>query len=234
MNRRLTSELMDDPDLSPRMHRRALGGLRRINRLSGVTASLWRPLSELARTAGGRLSLLDVAAGAADVPLALAERARREGWTLDVTACDRSPVAREVALEAATRRGLELTYLIREIEEDVLRDLGTFDVVLCTLFLHHLEADRAVGVLRGMKQIAGNLLLVNDLRRTRRHLALAHVIPRMATRSPIVHVDAVKSVRAAYSVEEFSKLATIATLHHAEIRTIFPERMILTWRPVSP
>ena len=57
---------------------------------------------------------------------------------------------------------------------DVLADSlpHGFDVILCSLFLHHLDEQPAVGVLAKMAAAAGQLVLVNDLVRSRRDLIL--------------------------------------------------------------
>ena len=94
-------ELMDDPALDPLEHRRALVGLARLNRYSGSTAVLWKPLVEFARRRPEQLiRVLDVATGSGDVPIGLWRKAKAAGIPLAVSGCDISPTA----VKAATRQ----------------------------------------------------------------------------------------------------------------------------------
>ena len=61
-------EFMDQPGLDPKEHARALAGLRRINGISGLAASLLAPIEMLAkRQEGTPLQVLELACGGADV-----------------------------------------------------------------------------------------------------------------------------------------------------------------------
>src|SRR5262249_61298949 len=79
---------------------------------------------------------------------------------------------------------------------DVLREPlpAGYDAVVCSLFLHHLSAEQAVGLLRRMAAAAGRLVLVNDLARGRAGYLLAYLGTRLLTRSPGVHFDGPRSV----------------------------------------
>ena len=72
-------ELMDDPTLDADEHRKALADLARINRWSGSTEVLWPAIRELSRGISRPLRILDIATGSGDVPIALCQRAKREG-----------------------------------------------------------------------------------------------------------------------------------------------------------
>src|SRR6476660_5572180 len=88
-------ELMDDPGLDPGEHRRALAGLARLNRVSGSADVLWPAVAKFARRAspGRAVRVLDVATGAADVPVGLWRKAKAAGIPLAVDGCDISPTA---------------------------------------------------------------------------------------------------------------------------------------------
>ena len=231
MQRHLIPELMDDPALDDRRHRRALQGLHRINRVSGVERTIWPYLRTLFDRGATSLSMLDIASGDGAIPIRLAGRAKACGRRLELVGCDVSPLARRVALERAAAAEVAMRYESLDVTEGGLGGLGPFDVVLCNLFLHHLDENAVVGVLRDASRIATRLLIVNDLRRDRTNLLLARIVPRILTRSDVVHVDAVRSVRAAFSSEELRSLASEAGLDRARVRHVFPRRMVLTWSP---
>ena len=216
-------ELMDDPALDPAEHRRALAGLARINRWSGSAKLLWPPIRDLARQLNRPLCILDVATGSGDVPLSLLDRAKREGITLDITGCDLSPLA----IDEARSRGGNATFRTLDVLNEPLP--GGFDVVTCSLFLHHLDEPDVVTVLRAMAA-AGSLVLVSDLVRSRFNLLQVWVAARLLSRSRVVHVDGPLSIRGAFTVAEMRRLAEHAGLTGATVQSKFPCRMLLTWR----
>jgi SAM-dependent methyltransferase len=220
-------ELMDDPALDPAEHRRALAGLARLNRFSNSTGVLWPSLVNLARERGRTVRVLDVATGSGDVPRALAVRAARAGVALEIAACDLSPLA---IAEAESRCGT-VPDGMRFFVHDVLRDpLPTgFDVVTCSLFLHHLSDDEAVVLLARLAD-AGRLVLVNDLARSRFNLCAVWCACRLFTRSRVVRFDGPASVRSALTPGEALTLADRAGLRGATVVRRFPCRFLLSWR----
>ena len=213
---------MDNPALPHEDHNHALRGLARINALSRAWAPIARAIKPLATEP---ITILDVATGSADVPLALAPQFANATWS----ACDLSPQALIIAQAKANARATNLNLFTHDV---VMNPFSrTFDVVLCSLFLHHLEPTDVTRVLQHMAAATRRLLVVHDLRRTRPGLALAHIVPKLLTRSHVVHIDAVKSVHAAYTIPELRTLAHDAGLTTASIEPTFPQRMLLTWKP---
>jgi SAM-dependent methyltransferase len=218
---------MDDPALDPDKHRRALADLARINRWSGSAAVLWPPLCALAGRLRRPLHILDVATGSGDVPVALWHRGRNAGLSLAITGLDLSPLAIQAARNRAANAGADIRFAVADVLHDPLPT--GFDVVTCSLFLHHLEESDAVNVLAGMAE-SGSLVLVNDLARSRFNYGLVWLAARLFSRSPVVHADGPLSVRGAFTVAEMSRLAERAGLRDAEVRVRFPCRLLLTWR----
>jgi 2-polyprenyl-3-methyl-5-hydroxy-6-metoxy-1,4-benzoquinol methylase len=222
---------MDDPGLDPVEHRRALAGLARINRFGGSAGVLWPAIRKLARETPERpLRILDVATGSGDVPVALAGKARLAGVDLVVHGCDISPVA--VAAAESDLGAIKCGRWVEFFVHDALRDplpIG-YDVVTCSLFLHHLSNDDAVSLLGRMKAAAGRLVLVNDLDRSRFNYLLVWVSCRALTRSPVVRFDGPASVRSAFTRPEALALAEQAGLTGATIGRRFPCRFLLSWR----
>ncbi len=226
--RRREPEIMDQPGLDLREHERALAGLRRINRLSGSAAILWPPILDLARASSNELRILDIATGGGDVPIDLWKRAQRSGLAVRIDACDVSLQALDHARERARREHAT----VRLFQLDALCDdlPADYDVLTCSLFLHHLEEDEAVGLLRRMTAAARRMVLINDLVRSPAGLAAAYVVSRLITRSRVVHVDAPLSVKAAFTIAEVRDLARRAGLEPVKIERRWPFRFLLTWR----
>jgi 2-polyprenyl-3-methyl-5-hydroxy-6-metoxy-1,4-benzoquinol methylase len=224
----IAPETMDRLDLESHLHHSALKGLSRINFWSGSAGMLWPPLAALARRLDRPIRVLDVATGGGDVPIRLWQRANRSGIQLELTAGDRSLTALDVAGQNAGRVSASVRFLHTDVLSDQLP--SGQDVVICSLFLHHLLENDAVRLLAKMGVAAEHLVLVNDLRRCRVGLVLAHLACRLLTRSPVVHEDGPLSVKAAFTPQEALALAERAGLTGASIAKKWPCRMLLTWK----
>jgi len=230
--RRLEPELMDQPDLETHLHSHALDGLRRINRFSRSSAILWRPIHTLCKRSARPLRILDIASGGGDVMLTLAQQAAMRQLQIEFLGCDISPFAVRYANQQAESLGVSHVSFtkLNAISEPLPEG---FDVIMCSLFLHHLSKSDALTLLSKMSQATQHMVLVNDLRRTRRGYALAHLACRLLTRSPVVHFDGPLSVAAAFTSDEARALAQDAGLVKVKLTHHFPQRFLLSWRRSS-
>src|SRR5487761_1574136 len=217
MSRYREPEWMDQPGIDRELHDRALAGLRRINRISGTTGLLWRPIERLAKELAGQpVRILDLASGGGDGAVGLAIEARRSSVPVEVDGCDVSPSAVKHGEVQADRAGLDnVRFFVLDVVKEALP--VDYDVVTCSLFLHHLDEVDAEQLLRRMAGAARRLVLVDDLRRSRSGYALAWLGCHLLTRSPVVHADGPRSVRAAFTLEEAARLAQRAGLADCRI-----------------
>ena len=231
--RHLQPELMDHPDVDVGVHREALDGLALVNRISASALILWRPIRDLCRQrqrAGDPrpVRVLDIASGGGDVSCELWRRARRRGFPLEVTGCDFSPVAIDHARHTAARLKADVSFVPLDVLAEPIP--AGYDVVACSLFLHHLDDDQAITVLRKMGEAAGSLVLVNDLKRCKLGWWAAHIGTRLLSRSHVVHDDGIVSVEGAFTPAEALALADKAGLVGATVQRRFPFRYLLSWR----
>ncbi|MCA9061556.1 MAG: methyltransferase domain-containing protein [Planctomycetaceae bacterium] len=221
-------ELMDEPDLDGRIHAEALAGLRRVNRLSRTDAVLWETIRRLSPPAGRPLTILDIASGGGDLAIQLARRCARSGISVEIEGCDISPTAVEYAGMNARIAGVGN---VRFTQRDILTEAMTpdsYDVVMCTLFLHHLSESDAFRLLEIMKRAARLAVVVDDLRRTAMGYWMAWLGTRLLTRCHVVHVDGPLSVEGAFTVDEVQRLARQAGLENVSISCHWPQRFLLT------
>jgi hypothetical protein len=108
------------------------------------------------------------------------------------------------------------------------------DILVCTLFLHHLDEEGAVALLGRMKAAARQLVLVSDLRRSRLGYVFAWAGCRLLSRSRVFHVDGARSVAAAFTTDEARRMAGSAGLEGARVTTHWPQRWLLTWLAERP
>lgn len=228
------AERMDEPDLSPAALDRALAAIARINELTFTARQLWKRAQRLMRQRNlQQLHILELGCGDANVSLGIARRAQRAGARIDVTACDVSPVAVARARQLANRHNVSG---FRAFVADATRDDlgGPYDVVISSLFMHHLDESDAVTLLRRLPRLCRLEAWMDDLSRSRLGYWLAYGGCRVITRSPVVRFDGPASVRSAWTPDEALKLAQRAGLNAAWVERRWPERYILGWsRPAT-
>ncbi len=219
-------ELLDSDSGTPAEIAASLADLRRINCWFGGVSTTEHLLRQIARRCGTRsLSLLEVAAGAGDVPVILKRRLRSQGITLEITLLDRSP--------AHLRNG---NSGVRGIVGDALHlpfADNSFDVVGSSLFVHHLPPLEVVAFVNEAIRVCRVAVLINDLIRDPLHLALVYAGMPLY-RSRITRHDSVASVQQAYTVQEMADLVTGTEAAQVEIQSRYLYRMAVTaWKTRS-
>lgn len=228
--RRRVPELMDQPGLDEQEHTLALSWLGRINAVSRAAVPLWTSLERLSRarrSGTGPLRVLDLAAGGGDTAVVLAKRAERSGLAIEIEGCDLSAWAVAIAGERAAVRGARVRFFRLDALADPIPE--GYDVVMCSLFLHHLGEDEAALLLGRMAAAAKRLVLVDDLARSRMGSWLAWLVCRVVARSRVVQFDGPASAAAAFTPAEALELARRAGLEGATIRRHWPSRFLLSW-----
>jgi len=195
------TELIDEPGIALEELSANLRDLERLNRLFGGTRLILRHLRPMLRRAEpGEIRILDVATGGADIPVAIARWARRQGRRVRIVGIDKNPQMLrasgdrirqypEVSLEIAD--ALALPYLA-----------GSFDVVLCSLALHHLSYAEGVRLLGALDRIGRWGFIVNDLLRSWHAYLLTWLAMRLFCRGRLVRHDGPLSIRRAYTLSE--------------------------------
>jgi SAM-dependent methyltransferase len=227
--RRRQPELMDQPGLPVSEHRQALRGLRRINLLSRTGAVLWPAIARLARNeeSDKPVRVLDLATGGGDTPIALARRAFRAGLDVEIDGCDINPQAVRYAQEQAKACGVPVRFFALDALNEPLP--SDYDILSCSLFLHHLDEADVVGLLRRMAASARRLVLVDDLIRSRWGYFMAVIGCHLLSGSRVVHVDGPISVASAFTLDEVLSLAERAGLRGATLTRHWPQRFLLIW-----
>jgi SAM-dependent methyltransferase len=223
-------ELMDRPDLpTPALHG-ALDGLRRVNRVTGTGRAFRRELAAAAaRKPGRRLAVADLGCGGGDVLIDLIAWAGRAGIDAAGTGLDASPRALAYAQARAAGAGLGARLDFRQCDVAAGALPETYDVVISTLFLHHLDAAPAARCLAAAAAAARDRVLILDLRRGRLSYLFAAGGVRALACNRVCRSDAGTSVRAAFTRAEVLELAAHAGLDGAQIRANAPFRFLLRW-----
>ena len=224
-------EMMDQPGLDRETHRRALDGLRAANVISRTSQVIWRGIREagIVPDNGRPLRILDIATGGGDVVIGVARLAARHSVAVETHGCDVSATAVEYAQGVANQAKLSDTKFFQlNVLVDPLPE--AYDVLMSTLFFHHLGNDDAKQLLDRMAKSARRCILIDDLYRTRLGYFYAWVGGRLVTRSHIVHTDGALSVSAAFTIPEFRQLAQDAGLRDVQFRRHWPQRFLMSWK----
>ncbi len=225
--RLLQPEVMDDPQLDQSRHFRALKSLATMNRLSASSSLVWREIAAYSdRQPRHKIRILDIATGSGDIPIGLSHRAKRDGIEVEILGIDISQRAIEYACQQAVAQKANVEFATLDALTDQLP--AGFEVITCSLFMHHLSEEDVQRLLEKIKS-AAKFVVVNDLRRSRAGWWLAFLVTRLFSRSDVVHADACLSVGASFSISEFRELANSAGMETAIIKPCWPFRFLMTW-----
>ena len=196
-------ELMDRPQpVSPELER-DLENIRQLNRWFGSYALISMFLSRWIKP-GSRLRIVDLATGSGDITRLIAECGRKIRAELRIDALDRQSATLEIAQK------LSVPYPeISFVEGNILewRPAEPYDVVFCTLALHHFSNDDAVRVLQRCRELSHKFVLVSDLRRSWMATIGVHLLTATVFREPMTKHDARLSIARAFSFSEMNQLA---------------------------
>jgi len=211
-------EWMDAADAGEPAFAAALRDLGRINRMTLAARPVLDFLDRLVAETGTRsLSVLDVGCGGGDMLFEIDRWAVKRGIAVTLTGLDRSPWAARYA----TAQGVRARFITADLFE--LDPTERFDVIICSLFTHHLKNPEVVRFFRWLEQRATRGWLVSDLHR--------HWLPwvalwagfRLMRLDPMVIHDSTVSVARSFVRADWLRLLEEADVE-AQVRWEFPFR----------
>lgn len=153
---------------------------------------------------GRAYRVLDLATGGGDFPRAMVDWARRAGVDLRVDAVDANPGTVDLA------RQFSADYPEIEFwEGDILQfDSGeTYDLVHCSLSVHHFDREAATRLLRRCRELSRFAVLVTDLERRILTRVGVYLVNRLFRHNRMTVHDGDCSARRAFSFSEFRAMA---------------------------
>jgi 2-polyprenyl-3-methyl-5-hydroxy-6-metoxy-1,4-benzoquinol methylase len=195
-------EMMDRPQPVSAELERDLERIRQLNRWFGS----YRLILDFMRRwlqPNARMRLVDLATGSGDIPRLIADYARKIGAHVEIDALDRQRATLEVARKLSSSYP-EISYREGNILE--WDSGGSYDVVLCTLALHHFSDEDAVSLLRRSRELSRRFVLVSDLRRGFFLQAGVYLLTALIFREPMTRFDARLSAQRAFSFSEMRDL----------------------------
>lgn len=192
------SELMDEP-CSYAEFRDCLRDLVRVNR----TVLSYRPtlqwLEQFAEPSPQPLHIVDVGCGAGDMLHRIHRWANRRGLGVRLTGIDQNSYAAQAAREFGSDD------VIHWITSDALSYIPQIkvDLIISSLFTHHLSDEQIVELLRWMEQTTQRGWFVNDLQRSKNSYYVFKLLARGMRWHPFVQHDGPVSIRRSFSHDDW-------------------------------
>jgi len=228
--RKMEPEILDDLELDPASHKKALEELSKFFKLSRTAAPIWREILAFSRQRGHKtLRGIDIGTGSGDLPLTLTKKARDRKLPIVCDGLDFNVKTIEIAQEKTKKLDLPVRFLVSNVVKDPLPD--DYDFIVSSLFLHHLDEEALVSLLRSFPKTNLKLAVFSDLIRSQLGWLLCAFVGNILTQSPVVKKDAILSLQAAYTPAEILLLAKRAGLKNVSMKRVWPERFLLIWRP---
>jgi len=200
-------ELMDRPQPVSAELERDLKRIRQLNRWFGS----YRLIGHFVRRwikPGDNMRIVDLATGSGDIPRLIVHYARKIGARVKIDALDRQSATLEIARKLSAAYP-EISYHATNILD--WSPAEAYDIVLCTLVLHHFSDEDAVTVLRRCRESSRDFVLVSDLRRGLLATVGVYLLTALVFREPMTRYDARLSAERAFSFSEMRKLAVRAS-----------------------
>jgi ubiquinone/menaquinone biosynthesis C-methylase UbiE len=220
-------EILDRPDVDPRVVKRALQDVAKTNALFGGTAAVISELDAIADSLPAKMTLLDVATGNGDIPRSARQRLEsRHGKQVTTIGLDLAEELTEVS-----RHNLESS-----ICGDALKlpfESRSIDVVTASQFLHHLGPEDAVAAIKEMNRVARARVIISDIRRSWVAMAGLWLVSYPLRFHRVSRYDGIVSIRRGFTRDELEKIVAEALQVAASVSYRRGFRVTASWAPVG-
>lgn len=219
------TELLDARRHDRRELEQSLDQVAEVNRWLGGRRAIWHALRPLL-SRSATTTILDVGTGSADIPVDIAQRARRADLRVAIIASDRHAQIREIAaartvgqpgISVAAADALALPF-----------DRRACDVVLLSMTLHHFDEAEQIVALREAARVARRAVIINELERCTPNYIGARLLAGTRWRgNRLTRHDGPLSVLRAFTINELGDLAASAGLRVQLLQRRFFYRIVL-------
>ncbi len=160
------TEIMDDFELEGEILRDALDKIAKINQLLGGNKLTLQGVESLMNkvSPNKEVTIVDIGCGNGDMLRALAHNASNNNLNFKLIGIDANQFTINHAKELS-KQYQNITYQCEDIFDDKFKDLK-YDIVLCTLTLHHFKDDEIIKLVSVFNQNASIGIVINDLERS--------------------------------------------------------------------
>ena len=205
-------EIMDDFTMEGVLFRDTLDKLEIINRFLGGNSVTINGLKNLLKNQSKNktITIVDLGCGNGDILRDVAKFGRKNNYSFNLIGIDANLAAIEYAKELSKEYS-ELSFKTIDIlSEDFKKQ--SYDVVLCTLFLHHFKNEELISFLKTTTNKATIGGVVNDLHRHKLAYYLFKLIG-FFIKNKMVRQDGLTSVLRAFKREDLENIAKEIKVH---------------------
>lgn len=215
------SEWMDEPCTYAEL-RECLRDLIQVNR----TVLSYRPtlhwLQQFRSSTNAPLHIVDVGCGAGDMLRRVERWAQLNNIAVRLSGIDRNPFASQAAREFSSTNSC-IEWLACDAFE--YRPAAQIDIVISSLFTHHLPDAEIVRFLQWMDQVAVRGWFVNDLRRARVPYYAFTLLAHAMRWHRFVQHDGPVSIRRSFTPHDWRRYSNEAGLDNVNIFDAWPGRL---------
>lgn len=209
-------EIMDDlSDNSPSLHR-ALKELDIINKwLGGNAITLNEVFKNLLKKPEKTHKIADLGCGSGEILLRIAKWARKHDIKVQLLGFDANPNVINYAQQHCSGYP-EISFYAENILEQQFQS-RSFDMLLCTLFLHHFKEEQLIPLMAQFKRQSESVI-INDLHRHWFAYYSIQWITRFFSKSTMVQNDACLSVWRSFTKADWKEIFKQANISSYSIK----------------
>ncbi|WP_424493627.1 methyltransferase domain-containing protein [Salinimicrobium sp. GXAS 041] len=212
------SEVMDDFELKGPELAKTLKDLDKVNKWLGGNKITIEGIKKIISQTKPQapVKIVDVGCGNGTILREIANYGRKNNLNLELLGIDANPYAIEIAED--------LSQDYPEIKFEALNIFSTsfaekkYDIVLCTLTLHHFEDVRIKHLLEVFLNSANLGIVINDLQRSRTAYYLFQAFCAVFINNPIAREDGLTSILRGFRKRDLEKFSEDLMVKHQKIR----------------
>ena len=206
------TEIMDDFTLEGVLLRDTLDKLETINRLLGGNSVTISGLKKILKNQSKNktITIVDLGCGNGDILRDVAQFGRKNNYSFKLTGIDANLAAIDYANELSKDYS-ELNFKKIDVFSEDFKE-QSFDIVLCTLFLHHFKNEELIPFLKKITEKATIGIVVNDIHRHRLAYYLFKLIG-FFIKNEMVREDGLTSILRAFKKKDLENIAKELNVH---------------------
>lgn len=211
-------EIMDDLQCSGEVVHQTLRELEIINRWLGGNAVTLQGIKILmeSKNIDGPIAIADIGCGGGDGLKEIAAWGRSKKLTFNLTGVDANPNIIAFAKQNSSDFN-EINYVASNIFDANFKQTQ-FDIVVATLFTHHLTNEELIMLLKSLLQQCRIGIIINDLHRHWLAYHSIRLLTKWFSKSTMVKYDAPVSVLRSFSRKDLLKILNKAGISNYSLK----------------
>jgi 2-polyprenyl-3-methyl-5-hydroxy-6-metoxy-1,4-benzoquinol methylase len=210
-------EIMDDMAMTGDLLSRSLGTLDIINKWLGGNIVTMSALKELMSDVPKerKITIVDIGCGSGDMLRIVARWLRKRGQAFHIIGIDANAFTIDYA-KKHSKEYPEIEYMCTMVPSDTFAKLE-YDILLSTLFLHHLNDQEILSLLKCAIKRARLGIIINDLHRNRWAYFLFNLLTLFVP-NPMIRQDGLTSILRGFKRPELHHFAQQLSKARSTIR----------------